>query len=67
MPHNINSDRMFLPNALLLGEVEKTLADGRSVALNATGNSMLPFIIGGVLFLDVLPVVLECLNVGKSC
>lgn len=47
MPHNINSDRMFLPNALLLGEVEKTLADGRSVALNATGNSMLPFIIGG--------------------
>ena len=37
MPHNINSDRMFLPNALLLGEVEKTLADGRSVALNATG------------------------------
>ena len=47
MPHNINSDRMFLPNALLLGEVEKTLADGRSVELNATGNSMLPFIIGG--------------------
>ena len=49
MPHNINSDRMFLPNALLLGEVEKTLADGRTVALNATGNSMLPFIIGGQL------------------
>lgn len=47
MPHNINSDRMFMPNALLLGEVEKTLADGRSVELNATGNSMLPFIIGG--------------------
>ncbi|MCS3105152.1 hypothetical protein [Phocaeicola vulgatus] len=35
------------PNASLLGEVENMLADGRSVMLKATGNSMLPFIVGG--------------------
>lgn len=39
--------RLRLPDALLLGEVEKMLADGRAVMLKATGNSMLPFIAGG--------------------
>ena len=47
MPHPTSTDRILLPNALLLGEVEKILADGRSVMLRATGNSMLPFIVGG--------------------
>lgn len=35
------------PNALLLGEVERLLAEGRDVVLVPKGRSMLPFIRGG--------------------
>lgn len=45
--NHAHADRLLLPNASLLGEVENMLADGRSVMLKATGNSMLPFIVGG--------------------
>lgn len=47
MLHHIGTDSILLPNALLLEEVEKMLADEQSVILKATGNSMLPFIVGG--------------------
>ena len=47
MPDTIPIDKMTLPNAWLLGEVETLLANDRSVMLKATGNSMLPFIAGG--------------------
>ena len=45
--NHAHADRLLLPNASLLGEVENMLADGRSVMLKATGNSMLSFIVGG--------------------
>lgn len=45
--NHAHADRLLLPNASLLGEVENMLADGRSIMLKATGNSMLPFIVGG--------------------
>lgn len=38
---------MVLPNEVLLGEVSKLLAEGKSVILRTKGNSMLPFIKGG--------------------
>lgn len=47
MPAPISMDKITLPNALLLGEVEALLADDRSVIVGATGNSMHPFIVGG--------------------
>lgn len=47
MPDTMPIDKMTLPNAWLLGEVETLLANDRSVMLKATGNSMLPFIVGG--------------------
>lgn len=42
-----HADKLLLPNTLLLREIEEMLADGRAVMLKATGNSMLPFIVGG--------------------
>lgn len=42
-----DTGKMLLPNAWLLGEVERLLEDGQNVTLKATGNSMLPFITGG--------------------
>lgn len=47
MPDYTPIDKISLPNALMLEEVEKMLADGQTVMLGATGNSMLPFIVGG--------------------
>lgn len=37
----------LLPNVLLLGEVDRLLAEGRDVVLIPKGRSMLPFIRGG--------------------
>lgn len=45
--HNIHATRVMLPNTLLFKEVERILAGGQSVKLKVTGNSMLPFIVGG--------------------
>lgn len=42
-----HADKLLLPNNLLLRELEEMLADERTVMLKATGNSMLPFIVGG--------------------
>ena len=63
------------PNALLLGEVERLLAEGRDVVLVPKGRSMLPFIRGGtdkVLLrkasakeLRVGDIVLACLAEGQ--
>ena len=47
MPHHTHTDRFLLPNTVLFKEVEKMLSNGQSVMLKATGNSMLPFIVGG--------------------
>lgn len=47
MSRHPHAHSMTLSNDLLLGEVEKILADNRSVMLKAMGSSMLPFIIGG--------------------
>lgn len=41
-------DRRTLPNDVLLGEVAAVLQDGREAVIIPTGNSMLPFIRGGV-------------------
>lgn len=41
------SERIILPNEVLLNEVTALLAEGHSVTLPAKGNSMLPFIRGG--------------------
>lgn len=41
-------DKRSLPNELLLGEVATVLRDGREAVIIPTGNSMLPFIRGGV-------------------
>ncbi len=41
------ADKLTLPDALLLQEVEKVLAEKQAVMLKATGNSMLPFLVGG--------------------
>lgn len=45
--NHAHADRLLLPNLHLLGEMENMLADGQSVMQKATGNSMLPFIVGG--------------------
>ncbi|WP_300155374.1 S24/S26 family peptidase [Bacteroides sp.] len=47
MPHHTHTDKFLLPNTVLFKEVEKMLSNGQSVMLKATGNSMLPFIVGG--------------------
>ena len=41
-------DKKTYPNALLLGEVSAVLDEGREAIILPTGNSMLPFIRGGV-------------------
>lgn len=41
-------DKRSLPNEFLLGEVASVLRDGREAVIIPTGNSMLPFIRGGV-------------------
>lgn len=41
------ADKILLSNALLLDEVKKLLMDGQTVMLKATGDSMLPFLVGG--------------------
>ena len=41
-------DKRTLPNEFLLGEVAAVLRDGREAVIIPTGNSMLPFIRGGV-------------------
>lgn len=43
----MKTKKVILPNAVMLGEVASLLAEGRSVVILPTGNSMLPFIIGG--------------------
>ena len=39
--------QMTLPNEILIEEVAALLAEGRDVELQAKGDSMLPFIVGG--------------------
>ena len=39
-------NKVVLPNAVLLGEVEKLLSEGRQVVLMTKGSSMMPFIRG---------------------
>ncbi len=41
-------DKRTLPNDVLLGEVAAVLDEGREAVIIPTGNSMLPFIRGGV-------------------
>ena len=41
-------DKRTIPNEILLGEVAAVLQDGREAVIIPTGNSMLPFIRGGV-------------------
>ena len=41
-------DKRTLPNEFLLGEVTSVLRDGREAVIIPTGNSMLPYIRGGV-------------------
>ena len=41
-------DKRTLPNEILLGEVAAILQEGREAVIIPTGNSMLPFIRGGV-------------------
>lgn len=38
--------RITLPNAIMLGEVDRLLQEGKSVIIMTKGNSMLPFIKG---------------------
>jgi len=39
-------NKVVVPNAILLGEVKRMLAEGREVVIPTKGNSMLPFIRG---------------------
>ena len=39
-------NKVVVPNAILLGEVKRMLAEGREVVIPTKGNSMLPFIKG---------------------
>lgn len=63
-------DKKTYPNALLLGEVAAVLDEGREAIILPTGNSMLPFIRGGVdrvlLYrapgVDVGDIVLVCIG-----
>jgi len=41
-------NKITLPNDILLGEVAAVLHEGRDAVITPTGNSMLPFIRGGV-------------------
>ena len=41
-------DKRIIPNDILLGEVAALLREGREAVITPTGNSMLPFIRGGV-------------------
>ncbi len=41
-------DKRVIPNDILLGEVAALLREGREAVITPTGNSMLPFIRGGV-------------------
>ena len=41
-------DKWTLPNEILLGEVAAVMQEGREAVIIPTGNSMLPFIRGGV-------------------
>ncbi len=41
-------DKRVIPNDILLGEVAALLREGRETVITPTGNSMLPFIRGGV-------------------
>ncbi len=41
-------DKRTVPNNILLGEVASVLREGREAVIIPTGNSMLPFIRGGV-------------------
>ena len=41
-------DKRTVPNEILLGEVAAVLQEGREAVIIPTGNSMLPFIRGGV-------------------
>lgn len=41
-------DKRTIPNDILLGEVAAVLRDGREAVIIPSGNSMLPFIRGGV-------------------
>ena len=41
-------DKRTLPNEILLGEVAAVLREGREAVILPTGNSMLPFIRGGM-------------------
>lgn len=36
----------MIPNAIMLGEVSRMLAEGRIVTISTKGNSMMPFIVG---------------------
>lgn len=42
----MSTQRIILPNDILLAEVNSMLKEGRSVILMTKGNSMLPFIVG---------------------
>ena len=41
-------DKRIIPNDILLGEVAAVLREGHEAVITPTGNSMLPFIRGGV-------------------
>lgn len=43
----MKTNKLIIPNAILLGEVERLLEEGRKVTILVKGNSMLPFITGG--------------------
>ncbi|MCE2615638.1 MAG: S24/S26 family peptidase [Phocaeicola sp.] len=42
----IKINKLIFPNAILLGETERLLDEGRKVTILVKGNSMLPFITG---------------------
>lgn len=41
------TNKIIVPNVILLSEVERMLKEGKQVTLRAKGNSMLPFIRNG--------------------
>ncbi len=48
LDNTLPSNRLILPNAILLGEVKKHVRQGYHVTLRTKGNSMLPFIRGDI-------------------
>lgn len=42
----MDTQKLVIPNRILLGEVSSLLAEGKEVILMTKGNSMLPFIVG---------------------